>query len=296
MEVIPHVREVIREGRVDIVHAHLTSAELLAAMATPLGIPIIASRRGRTPGFEDRTWFRTVQWLTHRRVALMLTNSDELASFTLRRDGSAPPLAVVPNGVDLERFAPAPLPLEPIVVMVANLIHYKRHDLFLRALAAVSAVIPYARAILVGDGPERPALERLASELGVKVEFAGRVADVRPFFERARVVALTSDHEGLPNALLEAMAMGRPVVARAVGGVGELVRDGREGWLTGSDVETIADRLVRALTPGEGQTTMSAAARQRAEAYSWELVVGRTEDLYRRVAGGERFARGQRIA
>ena len=128
------------------------------------------------------------------------------------------------------------------------------------------------------------------------MEFAGRVADVRPFIERSRVVALTSDHEGLPNALLEAMAMGRPVVARAVGGVGELVRDGREGWLTGSDVETIADRLVRALTPGEGPTTMAAAARQRAEAYSWELVVRRTEDLYRRVAGGERCARGQRIA
>jgi glycosyltransferase involved in cell wall biosynthesis len=296
LEVVPHVRRVIRARRVDIVHAHLSTSELLAALATPLGVPIIASRRGRTPGFEDRTWFRTVQWLTHRRVALMLTNSDELASFTLRRDGSAPPLAVIPNGVDLERFALAPLPLEPIVVMVANLIDYKRHDLFLRALAAVSTIIPDARAILVGDGPERPALERLASELGVSVEFAGRVADVRPFIERARVVALTSNHEGLPNALLEAMAMGRPVVARAVGGVGELVRDGREGWLTGSDVETIADRLVRALTPGEGQTTMAAAARQRAEAYSWELVVRRTEDLYRRVAGGERFARGQRIA
>ncbi len=296
MEVIPHVREIIREGWVDIVHAHLTSAEVLAAMATPLGIPIIASRRGRTPGFEDRTWFRTLQWLTHRRVALMLTNTEELAAFTLRRDGSAPPLAVIPNGVDLERFAPAPLPQEPVVAMVANLIDYKRHDLFLHALAAVSAVIPDARAILVGDGPERPALEQLASELGVSVEFAGRVTDVRPFIERSRVVALTSDHEGLPNAILEAMAMGRPVVARAVGGVGELVRDGREGWLTGSDIETIADRLARALTPDEGQITMSAAARQRAEAYSWELVVRRTEDLYRRVAGGERFARGQRIA
>ena len=296
LEVVPRVRRVIRSRRVDLVHAHLSTSELLAAIATPLGVPIIASRRGRTPGFEDRMWFRAVQWLAHRRVALMLTNSDELASFTLRRDGSAPPLAVIPNGVDLDRFAPAPLPLEPVVAMVANLIGYKRHDLFLRALAAVSAELPDARVILVGDGPERPALERLASELAVSVEFAGRVADVRPFIERARVVALTSDHEGLPNALLEAMAMGRPVVARAVGGVGELVRDGREGWLTGSDVETIADRLVRALTPGPGQTSMAAAARRRAEAYSWDLVVRRTEDLYRRVAGGDRFARGQRIA
>jgi glycosyltransferase involved in cell wall biosynthesis len=296
LEVVPHVRRMIRARRVDIVHAHLSTSELLAAIATPIGVPIIASRRGRTPGFEDRTWFRTVQWLSHHRVALMLTNSEELAAFTLRRDGSAPPIAVIPNGVDLERFEPTPLPKEPIVAVVANLIDYKRHDLFLRALAAVSAIIPDVRAILVGDGPERPALERLASELGVSVEFAGRVSDVRPFIERSRVVALTSDHEGLPNALLEAMAMGRPVVARAVGGVGELVRDGREGWLTGSDAETIADRLVRSLTPGDGQVAMASSARQRAEAYSWELVIRRTEDMYRRVAAGDRFTRGQRIA
>jgi glycosyltransferase involved in cell wall biosynthesis len=296
LEVIPKVSRVIHARRVDIVHAHLSTSELLAAMATPIGIPIVASRRGRTPVFEDRAWFRTVQWLAHRRVALMLTNSEELARFTLRRDGSTPPLVVIPNGVDLERFVPTPLPQEPVVTMVANLIDYKRHDLLLRALAAASVLVPDARAILVGDGPERPALERLASDLGVSVEFAGRVADVRPFIERARVVALTSDHEGLPNALLEAMAMGRPIVARAVGGVGELVRDGSEGWLTGSDVETIADRLVRALTPSDGQVAMAAAARQRAEFYSWEHVVRRTEDLYRRIAGGERFAPGRRIA
>jgi glycosyltransferase involved in cell wall biosynthesis len=182
--------------------------------------------------------------------------------------------------------------------MVANLIGYKRHDLFLRALATVLPLVPDVHAILVGDGPERPALERLAHDLGIShaVEFAGRVADVRPYIERSRVVALTSDHEGLPNALLEAMAMGRPVVARAVGGVGELVHDGREGWLTGSDVATIADRLVRALTPSEGQVAMADAARQRAELFSWGQVVHRTEDLYRRIAGGERFERGQRIA
>ena len=81
--------------------------------------------------------------------------------------------------------------------------------------------MPAARAVLVGEGPERPRLEATAAELGLgeRVRFAGAVTDVRPFLAEARVVALTSDHEGLPNALLEAMASGRPVVATRVGGV-----------------------------------------------------------------------------
>ena len=248
------VHRVIREQGVQLIHAHLSRSELVAAMSTPLGVPIVVSRRGRTFGYDERPWFRFAQGAAHRRVRLMLTNSEELAAFTLRNDRLVPPVAVVPNGVDLERFAASPLPSDPVVTIVANLIGYKRHDLFLRAFAIVLRSVPSAQAIVVGDGPERNALMDLASslDLGDRVEFAGQVPDVRPFVERARVVALTSDHEGLPNALLEAMAMGRPVVARAVGGVPELIEDGREGWLT--DADPVCDRR----SPGAGARTRAA--------------------------------------
>jgi glycosyltransferase involved in cell wall biosynthesis len=298
IEVIREVRRVVRLEGVSVVHAHLSRSELVAAISTPRSIPIIASRRGRAFGYDQRPWFREVQGLSHRRVRLMLTNSEELATFTLRNDLFAPPVAVVPNGVDLEQFGVSPLPPDPVVTVVANLIGYKRLDLFLRAFALVVRDVPEALAILVGDGPERPALEAMASSLDLteNVRFVGQVPDVRPFVARARVVALTSDHEGLPNALLEAMAMARCVVARAVGGIPELVRDGREGWLVGGDPSSIAHGLRHALTRGSHAERVALAARQRAESFGWDSVVDRTESFYRRVAAGARWARGMRVA
>ena len=298
LEARRHIRRSIRSEGVDLIHAHLSDSEWMAVTSGPLGVPIVASRRGRAFGYDERQWFRSSQGLAHRRVRLMITNSQELASFTLRNDRAAPPIAVVPNGVDLERFAVSALPADPVVTVVANLIHYKRHDLFLQAFALLVRTIPGARAIVVGDGPERGALTILAASLGLgdRVEFVGQVADVRPFVERARVVALTSDHEGLPNALLEAMAMGRPVVARAVGGIPELIQDGREGWLAEGDPVSIADRLVQALAAGPWAPAAAVAARQRADSFGWDRVVSRTEDLYRRVAAGERWTRGTRVA
>jgi glycosyltransferase involved in cell wall biosynthesis len=286
------LRRVIDAHGVELVHAHLSGSDLIAWLGTPRDVPIVASRRGRLPSYEDRGWFRAVQRLAHRRVQLMLTNSEELASFTRRHDPSPPPMIVIPNGVDLDRWRASPLPSEPVVVVVANLIHYKRHDLFLRAFAMAVADRPDAQAIFVGDGPERPTLELLAADLGIRgrVHFVGETADPRPFVARARVVALTSDHEGLPNALLEGMAAGRPVVARDVGGIPELVTNGREGWLTGPDPSEIADRLGRVLTENDGVPPMAAAARRRAEGFGWATVVRRTEDVYRRAAAGERFA------
>ena len=292
-----NIRRVIREEGVRLIDAHLSDSEWMAVAAEPVGVPIVVSRRGRTFAFDERPWYRVAQGVAHRRVRLMITNSEELAAFTLRNDLNVPPVAVVRNGVDLERFSVSALPTAPVVTVVANLIAYKRHDLFIRAFALVVRRIPQAQAVLVGDGPERDALRALASSLGVSdhVRFVGQVPDVRPFIECARLVALTSDHEGLPNALLEAMAMGRPVLARAVGGIPELVRDGGEGWLTDDDPASIADGMVRALGLGPQIELAAIAARHRAESFGWDRVVSRTEDLYRRVAAGQRWTRGTRV-
>ncbi len=107
----------------------------------------------------------------------MICNSTDLATGTLERDIDPPPIVVIPNGVDLDRFAPVPLPSEPVIVVVANLIGYKRHDLFLRALEVVARRVGAVRAVLVGDGPERGRLEALALQLGIsdRVDFLGRL-------------------------------------------------------------------------------------------------------------------------
>jgi glycosyltransferase involved in cell wall biosynthesis len=292
------LRRLIRERGIDLVHAHLSMSQLLAAACVPRSTPIVASRRGRTMAYEDVAWYRASEAFAHRRVRLMICNSQELARFTFAHDRSPPAVMVIPNGVDLGRFSLAPLPSEPKVAMVANLIEYKRHDLFLRAFELASRKVPHARAVLVGDGPERARLETLAAELGIleRVEFRGVVADTRPCVASARVVALTSVHEGTPNAVLEAMAMGRPIVATAVGGVPDLVRDGVDGWLVEPTRSAIAEKLVLLLTDDDRARAMGASARERAEAYDWSQVVLHTSEAYRRVLAGERFARGRMVA
>lgn len=290
------LHDLIRDERIELVHAHLSMSELLAALSVPFGVPIVASRRGRTFEHEDRRWFRIAQRVAHRRVRLMLCNTEELARFTLSHDGSPPPVLVIPNGVDVDPSGPPPLPGEPVVAVVANLIWYKRHDLFLRAFADVRRVIPDAHAVLVGDGPERPRLLQLRAELSLEraVSFAGQT-DPRPFVAAARVVTLTSVHEGLPNALLEAMAMGRPVVATAVGGIPEIVTDGVEGWILAADPEALAGRICQLLSPDGPAEEMGRAARLRAESFAWERMVRATEHAYRRVLAREPLVRGQRV-
>ena len=290
------VRRTVRDHKVRLVHAHLSKAELLAALAVPPHVPIVASRRGRND-HDDRLWFRVAESVSHRRVACMLCNSEQLASFTLRHDSSPPPLVVIPNAVDVEHFEMSPLPRHPNITFVANLRRVKRHDLFLRALAIARRDRPDLRATLVGDGPERPRLMALASQLGLLpvIRFVGQVPDVRPYLRRTRVVVLTSEREGMPNALLEAMAMGRLVVSTAVGGVPELVDHGREGWLTTSVPSDIAVALVLALDPNPAHENVARAARRRAEEHSWTSVVRRTEEVYDQVAQGKRFPRGRRV-
>ena len=152
--------------------------------------------------------------------------------------------------------------------------------------------------MLVGEGPERSRLEKLAAELGIaeRVEFRGEVADVRAHLADARVVALTSEHEGTPNALLEAMAMGRPVVATPVGGIPDLVRDGVDGCLAEPTPAALSEAIGALLTDDDLANVMAARARERAEEFGWERVVALTGEAYRRVLSGERFPRGRMVA
>jgi len=276
----------------DLVHAHLGLAEVLVAACAPRAIPFVASRRGRNTGFDGRLWLRVLEAFGRSREDVLICNARYWADRV--PDLWAPQIEVVHNAVDLDRFAVEPLPPErSTVVVVANLKPQKGHERFLRALALARSRVATARAVLVGDGSERSRLERLSESLDVAdaVTFVGQVLDPRPHLKQAAVAALTSDHEGFPNALLEAMALGRPVVATRVGGIPELVRDGQDGFLTGPSPGEIADALVRLFTDGALLARMAVSARARAETYPWDRVVRETEAVYRRVI--DRRARGR---
>jgi glycosyltransferase involved in cell wall biosynthesis len=157
----------------------------------------------------------------------------------------------------------------PRVVCVANLHPRKRLGDLIEALVAVRRQMPAATLRFVGGGNagERERLARLAVERGVAsaVSFAGAVDDVAPELAAAHLMALPSACEGVPTALLEAMAAGRPVVATRVGHVPSIVDDGVEGWLVDlGDIDALAQRIVLTLTDAGIRDRMGRAARCRA--------------------------------
>jgi glycosyltransferase involved in cell wall biosynthesis len=276
---------------VDVVHAHLGVAEVLA-VAVPRSVPVVASRRGRNVGFEANRALKLLEGIGHRRADVLICNARYWAEAAARGDRWTPSTRVIHNAIDPAEFPFAEMPSEdpPRVAVVANLHPYKRLDRFLRAFAFLREGSPEAQATIAGDGEERSALGRLSTELGLddRVRFAGQVADPRPIVASSHVVAMTSDHEGFPNALLEAMSQGRPVVATRVGGVPELVRDGEDGFLTSGDPVEIAARLRSLLTDRAMRERMARSAHGRAGTFTWERAVRETEAVYREVLARRR--------
>ena len=220
---------------------------------------------------------------------------------------------VIPNGVDVGRFAPRPAneqlraelglrPHGPVACIVAALRPEKNHELFLQAAARVRALVPEAQFLIVGDGPRRAELERLSAELELTndTRFVGARSDIAALLSLANVFVLTSRMEANPVSILEAMASGLPVVSTRVGSIHESVEDGRSGYLVPpGDLEQLAARLAHVLLHPSEARLFGQAGRERVVAnWSLERMTHGYEDLiaklYRAKCDGE--SDGKRIA
>ncbi len=191
---------------------------------------------------------------------------------------------VIPNGVDVDRFNPGidgtaarrELGIDakaPVAGIVAALRPEKNHELFLRAAARVRAKVPDAQFVMIGDGPERPGIERLIAELklGGAAHLLGTRANIPELLAALDVFALTSRIEANPVSILEAMAAGKPVIAPNVGSIKESVSDGETGYLTDpNDEEQVAQRLTELLTDPQRARRMGEAGRA-AVVSQWSL-------------------------
>jgi glycosyltransferase involved in cell wall biosynthesis len=198
-------------------------------------------------------------------------------------------LTYIPNGVELPSEAVQHGPRDRIVIVcVARLTAIKRHEDLLRAAALLTD--RDIELLLVGDGPEAPALRGLAGELGIldRVRFAGAVAPdaVGDTLARSDVFCLASLWEGMPGSVLEAMAAGLPVVGTDVNGIADLISHRRTGLLVPPcNPEALADALAQLVSDAHLRERFGRAARQRvAEEFSTERMVRAKEDLYRRLA------------
>jgi len=296
------LRRYLRAHRIQILHAHdIYSLVFAIPWARLAGVRTIASRR----------WWRALpgaHWRLATRAGyhfadLTLANSPRVAGLVERMEGlRRERIFVVPNFLDEEAFRILPgaereqlraglgiAPGERVVGIVANLLAVKDHATLIRAFARLARGFPDVKLVLVGEGPCREALSRLATELGLagRTVFAGtrpHAPNPHALFE---VSVLCSTSEGLPNSLLEAMAAGRPVVATEVGAIPDIVVPGENGLLVRpSDPEHLAGAIAELLRDPAAAERMGQAGRQRAEReHRPEVALAALDRLYLAVLG-----------
>ena len=311
-------RAVARLGdRIELVHAHqlLSPASAAVAAAALGGPPFVATAHASGAVGDVASLARQGPLGRVRLLALRhLAGAFVAVSGTIREElegTGIPPRLVrcIPNGVDTRRFAPSDpaerrrlrralgVPPVPAVVYAGRLAPEKGVDVLLDGWAAARSRGLVATLCLVGEGPERPALERRARDHGIlgAVRFAGPASDVAPWLGAADAFVLPSRLEGLSVALLEAMATGLPVIASDVGGTREAA-GGAAVLVPPADPGALADALVAVLSdPGVAAALGEAARRRVLSRYGIQQVARRHLDLYREVAEAHRAAGGRHV-
>jgi glycosyltransferase involved in cell wall biosynthesis len=244
-------------------------------------IPYIVSLRGGdVPGFRPYDFdvyhkmiapFLRVIW---RNAGAVVANSNGLRQLANTFDPRFD-IPIIPNGIDLQAYQPPDRDWSfPRLLSVGRIVHQKGLDLAMRALGGLKEFDWEWR--IVGDGPQLAALQSLANELGIseRVFFLGwqSRAQLMECYQRANIFLFPSRHEGMPNAMLEAMASGLPVIASCIAGNEELVVDDKTGYLAPSeDVEAFQTALRKLLSNTALRQQMGSASRRHAEEnYSWE--------------------------
>jgi glycosyltransferase involved in cell wall biosynthesis len=256
----------LRDRPFDVINTHSSTDSWLAAIATCLlrrPPPIVRTRHISAPVPRN---FAT-RWLYRDGARRVVTTGERLRLQVIEETGVAPRHVIsIPTGIDLERFRPGLPPGGPVVGIVATLRSWKGHRHLFEAFAGLAD--KDARLAVVGDGPQRDPLGMLAAELAIedRVLFAGNRKDVAPWLRAFDVFCLPSyANEGVPQALMQAMACGLPVLTTPVGSIGEIVQDGETGVLVPpADVPALGAALASLLADPARRERLGDRAREAA--------------------------------
>jgi glycosyltransferase involved in cell wall biosynthesis len=257
------IASVLERERADIAHLHTFASQVVGTRAAmQVGARVLRTEHS-TRAFEDPSCWPFSRWSLARSDVSVAISDHVRGAVVARAPWAAGKVRVVANGVDTERFAPRDVGGASSFgfVWVGRLEKRKGADLAIAALARVAE----ARLDVVGDGAERAELQRFARRRGVadRVRFHGYVDDPRDIVAGANAALCSSRSEGLGIALLEAMAMARPVVGFAVGGVREIVKDEQTGLLAqAGNVEALAARMMEATAAPDHMRALGQTARK----------------------------------
>ena len=294
---VGRLRELVDDLRTDLVHAH-------SPVAASAGRAVLRGRRPRIVYTEHNVWERyhpLTRWanaITFARNDHVFAVSDHVReSIRYPRVLSGrrmPPVETLYHGIDLDsirgwadrngiREELGIAADAPVVGTVANLKTHKRLDRLLNAAVSVRREVPDVRFVLVGQGPLEARLRAICRELGLDdvVVFTGFREDAPRVASTFDVFALTSEHEGLSIALIEALSLGKPCVVPLVGGLTEVIEDGKHGIVVPEgDEGSFARSIVRLLRDPQLRAEMGGAGRERAQIFDIRRSVTRMETVY----------------
>lgn len=294
LRVWPRLVKLLRERRTDAVVTVGAGDKMFwgRLAARRVGVPVILSALHST-GWPDGVGRlnRALTPITDGFIGV----ADSHGDFMLEKERfPASKVFVIPNGVDTTRFAPVPDAgsvreeigvgaADPVVTIVAALRPEKNHELFLEMAARILPQMPRAKFLIIGDGPRRESLEECAAMLGIteSVRFLGTRSDVPRLLSTSDVFTLTSHNEANPVSILEAMSVGKPVVATNVGSIKEAVAEDVTGYLVKpGDVDALTGRVLELLDDPLRAVEMGANAREVVvENWSVATMVRRYERL-----------------
>jgi glycosyltransferase involved in cell wall biosynthesis len=265
---------IARRFRPDVINTHIFFSDIVTRLLLGWRAPIVTTfhrdeewwSMPKSQSARIKRWLEAVsaRHLSRRFIAVSRVASDDAVRY-LGIDASR--CDVVRNGVDTQRFIPAAAtmvsPPAPIILQVARFYPEKCHEVSLQAFRQLLHAFPAAQLWLVGDGPQRSAIQALALQLGIEkqVRFLGLREDVDMLLRESQLFWLSSRREGLPISLLEAMSAGVVPVVTRVGDIPSLVDHGSNGYI--ADVGDI-DAIARFSESALGQNAARAAMAQRA--------------------------------
>jgi glycosyltransferase involved in cell wall biosynthesis len=301
--IVPQLTRIVRERRIDVVHAHEYKTDLLAwLLARRTGVAALATAHGWTGQSprERRVYYPADKWVL-TRFPRVVAVSTEIKQELLRHRARAERVTVILNSIDPDAFhrdeARRSVMRETLQIgggtfligAVGRVERQKRFDLLLEAVAPIVRARPDVRLMVVGDGSLLGDVKRDADRLGIagRCVWLGHRGDIADLHQAFDLFVQSSEYEGTPNAVLEAMAMETPIVATDVGGTGELAFDDVHGLLVpGRDVPALRAAIERALADPAAARQRAVAARRRVETdLSFDTRTRRLEQIYREMAG-----------